>query len=311
MANKRRRSSRIAGLWASAIASGYLFAFSTPAYSKTQELGFGSSSQSSENVQHLQIGDEFQPCDGCPTFVRVPAAPADLRNIRFVSKFELTWRNYLQAVKDGSCTVSNPNRPPFRKPQPDLINAHLDRLEIDWPITVLGPDDVECYIKWLEQKMPLDVEVPTHDEWKWFASSGRPSVRYPWGNDPGQAEEALTGLEGQPFESYTDARRPNGSDLTGREHYFYARYLHALKVGQFPPSPWGLHDLMGNASELTANVEPYIRSDGKADGSYRVITAGGGLIDKRWVEEGVNLKTYTIASDGQYSTYSSVRLVLL
>jgi formylglycine-generating enzyme required for sulfatase activity len=153
--------------------------------------------------------------------------------------------------------------------------------------------------------------VPTFDEWKWFASSGRPSVRYPWGNDPGQAAEALTGLEGELFESSIDARRPNGSDLTGREHYFYARYLHAVKVGQFRPSLWGLHDLMGNASELTSNVEPYVRADGKNDGSYRVIIAGGGFVDKRWVEEGVNLKTYAIAADGQYSTYSSVRLVLL
>ena len=287
--------------FAAAIASACLFSLSLRANSEGR----------SPDIAQLSTGEEFQPCADCPTFVRVPAAPDELRRIQFVSKFELTWRNYLRAVKDGSCIVANRNASPSRKSQPDQINPHLDRFEIDWPITVLGPADVDCYIDWLNKKTSLSVAVPTYDEWKWFASSGRPSVRYPWGNDPKQAVEALTGLQGEPFESDIDARYPDGSNTTGREHYFYLRYLYALKVGQFPPSPWGLHDLMGNAPELTSDIEPHVRNDGRSDESFSVTIVGGGFYDKRWVEEGIGMKSYYIQFDDQYSGYPAVRLVLV
>ena len=288
-------------LFAAAIAAACLFSLSWPANSEN----------SSPDVTQLSTGQEFQPCADCPTFVRVPAAPDELRRIQFVSKFELTWRNYLRAVKDGSCSVSNPNAPPFRKPQPDLISPYLDRFEIDWPITILSPANVDCYIGWLNKKISLSVAVPTYDEWRWFASSGRPSVRYPWGNDPEQGVEALTGLNGEHFESDIDARYPDGSNTTGREHYFYGRYLRALKVGQFPPSPWGLHDLVGNAPELTSDAEPRVRKDGRSDDSFRVTIVGGGFYDKRWVEEGIGMKSFYIQVDDQYSGYPAVRLILV
>lgn len=269
------------------------------------------SALSSADLAELEVGEEYSPCADCPVFVRVPEAPGKLRRVLLVSKFELTWRNYLQAVGDGSCTVKNPNRPPFRRSQPDLINANLDRFNIDWPVTILGPDDVTCYINWLSIRVPAKVVIPTFDEWKWFASAGRPTVRYSWGDDPKQAVGALAPLDGRPYESTVDARRPTGSASTGRDHHLYARYLHALKIGLFQPNPWGLHDLMGNASELTATVEPYVSQDGKRDRNPRVVVAGSGFYDKRWVDEGLDLKIYSIVSDGQYSLFPGVRLIIV
>jgi formylglycine-generating enzyme required for sulfatase activity len=330
VAIKRRRSSRITAIWAAAIAPGYLFAFSTPANSETKELGYGSSSQSGENLEQLQIGEEFQPCEDCPTFVRVPDAPEEMRRIRFVSKYELTWRNYIAAVQDGSCEISNPKWPRNHFGEADRRGslARIDMLKVDWPITVLAPHEIDCYINWLKEKTSIKATLPSFDEWRWFATSGRPSVLYPWGDDPAKAAEwlrnpepNLPNLEG--LLKYSLVMIDVAEDLRasdagvkypdGRKSIkFYSRTLDFFKVGQFPPSPWGLHDLMGNASELTSDVEPFVGSDGIARPRYT--TAGSGFYHREWAREGVNLKRGASAATtgtGHFFASVGVRLVLV
>lgn len=70
---------------------------------------------------------ELSVCEDCPVFVKVAAAPAPLRPIRYVSKFELTWNNYLAAYDGGACTIPNPNAPPQLSGPNDIL-PHLDKL---------------------------------------------------------------------------------------------------------------------------------------------------------------------------------------
>lgn len=303
--------------FAEAIILACLLSFSFPANSEDK----------SSDVAELSTGEEFQPCEGCPTFVRVPDAPKEMRRIRFVSKYELTWRNYIEAVQDGSCGLSNPRWPrnPFGEADRRGSLARIDMLKVDWPITVLGPHEIDCYIGWLEERASIKATLPSFDEWRWFATSGRPSVLYPWGDDPAQAAEWLRNPRPNPEgvmkswlvmidvaenlrASDIGVKYPGGDNSTG----FYANNLDFFKVGQFPPSPWGLHDLMGNASELTSDVEQFVGTDGIARPKYT--TAGSGYYFREWAREGVNLKRGAIAATtrtGHFSASVGVRLVLV
>lgn len=250
---------------------------------------------------HEVSGDTASPaCEGCPEFVSVPPPPDGLRPIIAVAKYELTWNDYLAAVDDGACTIPNPNRPPFFRSGPDDINPNLDWFRIDWPITILDPAEVECYLAWLSDHIGARAAIPTKPEWRWFASAGRPDVRYPWGDDPAAGREMLTGTVGD------DAVKvPWPGQREGRVVH---KYLVAFKVGQGEPNPWGIHDLLGNALELTSTPKPESES---VEGHPSVELAGTSIGDREWADQGFNADFSTVIWDGQYSASPAIRIVLL
>ncbi|MEN7535903.1 formylglycine-generating enzyme family protein [Aurantiacibacter flavus] len=236
-------------------------------------------------------------CEGCPEFVAVPAPPDSLRAIVAVAKYELTWNEYLAAVDDGACTVQNPSRPPFFRSRPDEINPHLEWFRIDWPITILDPVDVHCYLDWLSDRIGVPAVIPTKQEWRWFASAGRSDWRYPWGNDPGAGHEMLANT--------IDDRVVRLPWPGQREARYVDPYLVAFKVGQGEPNPWGLHDLLGNALELTTTIMP------PRGECLSVALAGVSYSDPDWAEEGLDANFSSFICEGQYSAAPAVRLVLI
>ncbi len=251
----------------------------------------------------IEIGAEYQPCEHCPTFVRVPDAPDSLRPIQYVGKYELTWNDYISSVDDGACTIPNPYRPPFYRARPDGISPNLEWFRIDWPITILGPREAVCYADWLSAKSGVVATLPTFDEWRWFATAGNVDWRFPWGNDPIEDAGALYGTDIE-----LDDRLPWPNEA---ERHVVHRYMHAFKVGQFEPNPWGIHDLMGNARELTADIEQNPNVAEREGGSQRVVIAGTNHSDRAWSADGINAKHYALIWGDLYSARVAIRLVLL
>ncbi|WP_199857891.1 SUMF1/EgtB/PvdO family nonheme iron enzyme [Erythrobacter sp. EC-HK427] len=192
----------------------------------------------------VEIGEEFAPCDGCPAFIRVPQSPADLRPITFVSKFELTWNNYWQAVDAGACPAPILGENFGRAIDLNERSELVAQLRLDWPIAELNDAEIECYVAWLESVSGADLALPTVQEWEWFASSGNPSRRFPWGDDIDPTREALStrDLVGIPFASPWSGGRPSADIFP---------HVQGKRVGSFPPSEWGLYDVLGNVTELT------------------------------------------------------------
>ncbi|MEA1013287.1 formylglycine-generating enzyme family protein [Sphingosinicella sp. LY1275] len=258
-----------------------------------------------------QTGVELTLCEDCPVFVRVPDAPASLRPIRYVSKFELTWNNYLAAYDDGACEIPNPNAAP-QTAGPNDILPHLDKYRIDWPVEQLGVADVQCYIDWLEGKTGYDVALPTAREWEWFARAGRKGAKFPWGNEPDARREALGRTE-VPERS----RTPWPFEEGGRE---INRHLSGVKVGLFPPNDWGLHDLMGNVRELTSDTisgEEFLRRNPDSrlaqytrNKGHAVLKGSEWWVDPAWAAEGIDAERYAIIFGNRYSTGVGIRLIL-
>lgn len=243
-------------------------------------------------------------CRDCPEFVLTPSPPADLRKIRYVSKYELTWKNFLASVDAQACPI-----PKVEVLTPGSQHSRYVQIEpadfrLDWPITQLRLVDVECYLHWLNSKTQYKVALPSAKEWEWFARAGNSTARFPWGDDDGVGHEQLYGT---PFDD-ADIAAPAKKGFV-----FPSR-----RVGRFSPNAWGIHDLMGNVRELTSNVlssEEWagkFPSDLPASSKYsRVVLKGSDAWNRHWAKDGINLDFYAIISNGRYSTDVGVRLILI
>jgi formylglycine-generating enzyme required for sulfatase activity len=219
---------------------------------------------------------DFQPCENCPVFVRVPDTPSELREIQYVAKYELTWSDYLKSVDDGVCTFPG---------QQELAAAGFseipESLRMHWTITRLTLGQVDCFKDWLSSKSDLNFDVPTHDEWKWFARAGV-STKYPWGDEPDASKASVNG---------TVAAVP-GHKIYPNSYRLYPPEVKGIDpicgpVGQFSSNSWGLHDIVGLHQELTSTTidrYEYHRSRGleipQWKGQAGRFLAGGSCFDR-------------------------------
>lgn len=250
-------------------------------------------------------------CEGCPTFVPVPAS--DTTPITHVAQYELTWNQYLVAVDSGVCPL-----PPLfdRRFQPFTIaidSPLFSEFRRDYAISNLRPSDVQCYIDWLSKRIGATVRLPTYREWEWFARSGAPNRRFPWGNEEDPTREALV--------------RQYVRDVLHQPHVnpvTEVRVSHIIlgtHVGLFPPTEWGLYDLLGNVPELTsdvitpANVARYreeldmpirLRGDQHRIIKGQVLLVGG---TESW-RAGISHTSLVSEADNAFSFSAGVRLVL-
>jgi hypothetical protein len=259
------------------------------------------------------IGSEIQPCEDCPTFVRVPDAPDGLRPIRYVSKFELTWKNYLKSVDDGTCEL--PKRTSWGRDNTPILpdDPLVNRLRIDWAISNIGDIEIGCYQNWITRKTGFRPVLPSYLEWEWFARSGVPDRKYPWGDRPDGAMEALEiGLVRDTLRNVE-----NRFDF----HPRMRRFMFGTRVGLFPATEWGLHDMLGNVPELTSdvitpvNVDEYNKRLGTnfrpQNRNFRLMKGyrlSSGT--KNW-KQGIARSNFLGISAISYSTSVGIRFVLI
>lgn len=106
------------------------------------------------------------------------------------------------------------------------------------PVTHISWDDAQGYVHWLSQETGQNYRLPTEAQWE-FAARGGSSTTFFWGNDPSQAcfyanvaDQAALRQD----EKWLSVSCEDG--FTG-----------PAPVGQFPPNPYGLYDMIGNVWE--------------------------------------------------------------
>lgn len=91
-------------------------------------------------------------------------------------------------------------------------------LPLDWPVYVTH-DEADAYARWIGKRLPSEAEYHRAA----FGDDGR---KYPWGDEP------------------PDASRGN----------FDFAHWDPVPVGCYPPSPFGVYDLIGNGWEWTSTT---------------------------------------------------------
>lgn len=192
--------------------------------------------------------------DGAPAVV-VPAGPFTMGDDEesprrevyvgafYLDRYEVTTARYARFLE-----ATGSVRPPDGWETLDLARSG------ELPVTGVDWHDAKAYCQWAGRRLP------TEAEWE-KAARGTDARRYPWGN-------ASPTLDHANFQ--------NTSPLA------YDGGLAAVGTHPAGRSPYGVHDLAGNAAEWVADwyAEGFVRGDvrdpiGPANGTGRVIRGGG------------------------------------
>jgi formylglycine-generating enzyme required for sulfatase activity len=146
-----------------------------------------------------------------------------------IGKYEVTFAEWDLCFEAGGCTY----RPKDRR------WGRGDR-----PVIYVGRADAEQYVDWLIETTGQRYRLPSEAEWEYAARAGTATARY-WGDEIGNGMAVCDGCG-----SRWDKRR-------------------TAPVGSFPPNPFGLHDMLGNVREWTADCWSPGNSDAPRDGSAR------------------------------------------
>lgn len=141
------------------------------------------------------------------------------------------------------------------------------------PVLNVTWNDAIALAQWLSKKEGVVYRLPTEAEWEYACRAGT-TTRYPGTDDP----RALTAI-GNTFDRDAAAHWPAWRDqaVEGSDgHAFTA------PVGRFAPNAFGLHDMVGNAWEWTADWydetyyarSPEVDPQGPADGRVKVRRGG-------------------------------------
>lgn len=208
--------------------------------------------------QKLKPGDIFRDCEACPEMVVVPAglylmgsdkykSEKPKRLIRFrkafaIGRFETTHDEWQACLDAAGC-----------KHKPHDHKWGTNRM----PVINVSHAMVQNYAKWLSKKTRQTYRLPSEAEWEYVARAG--SKKNYWFGD-------LVG------ENRVNCRKC-GSPWSG---------IGNAPVGSFPPNPWGVYDMHGNAFEWVedcwhpnyegAPKSSAARTDGKCH--FRVIRGG-------------------------------------
>ena len=142
----------------------------------------------------------------------------------------------------------------------------------DMPVVCVGHDDARAYAAWLSRVSGKAYRLPSEAEWEYAARAGSRGI-YPWGSN------ADLGCE-----------HANAYDRSARRQLDFGwgyvdcedGYAELAPVARFKPNAWGLHDMIGNVWEWTADCYRETYEATPRDGS----AVAGGFECAKWTVRG-------------------------
>jgi formylglycine-generating enzyme required for sulfatase activity len=253
-----------------------------------------------EQERALRPMDRFRECGGCPEMVVIPEGAfmmgsskgegdgdevgpngrplrVTIRAPYALGRFIVTVGEYLRCVAEQGCAP-----PAWQEPgSPYNIatgnDSHFKRLgdaltDARHPIVGVSWSNAQSFVGWLNAKLALPrarrYRLPSEAEWERAARGGYEGRKYFWGNEFNASAANATGEGGADKWTYTSP------------------------VGSFPPNPYGLYDIHGNAWQWIedcyhmsyATMPAVVRDTGipwtsACDDAGRRVLRGGSWID--------------------------------
>jgi formylglycine-generating enzyme required for sulfatase activity len=190
------------------------------------------------------VGRLLRDCPDCPELVVVPAGQAHLGEkwtrsfievtikVPFaVGKFEVTFAEMDACFDEGGCS---------QRPDDDTIfrwgRGRQPAINVSWA-------DAQEYVAWLSRKTGKSYRLLSEAEWEYAAQAGT-------------GREAVA-------EKGADQVNCRGCESRGKPR------SEPKPVGSFAANAFGLHDMLGNVSEWTADCWNMALSNEQADGRAR------------------------------------------
>jgi len=159
----------------------------------------------------------------------LPVRPKDRAVAPFrLAVYETTWQQYLEAVREAGCPMpANGWEEPIEAPTGNLMDHY--------PVTGVTGDGVECYIRWVNQTTGRQFRLPSPEEWL-VAAESAPETPLNWTTAEERSADRTPQIAADPRKAVK------------------ARVVRPVGRGQ--PTPDGIYDLEGNASEQTSMMRP-------------------------------------------------------
>ena len=216
-----------------------------------------------DDPQARHAGEVFQDCALAPGIVVVPAGrfamgsaaddpmrlPDDLPlqeatvEASFaIGVYEVTQLEWMTCVRAGACRALDDDG--WRAP--------------DLPVSNIGWDTAHQYLSWLSDATGQSYRLPTEVEWEHAARAGTRTTWY-WGDDPALTCE---------HENILSSGAESAAARVGTGLFTPAPCADGFEVfapvGSFLPNAFGVHDTLGNVSEVVGDCYSYSPSDASA-----------------------------------------------
>ena len=267
---------------------------------------------------HAQTNQElFRDCSKCPEMVVVPAGRAligaseqettaesvppdyasrerpqvivSIAKSFAVGKFEITRGEYARFIASSGympasgCAVWDFPKGKFAEDSgKSWQNPGFEQSDTE-PVVCVSFDDALAYVGWLSNVTSKQYRLLSETEWEYAARGGTTTSRS-WGDDRAQACQ---------FASVFDiAAATKVGMVKGDNGQFPCDdgFIYTAPVGSFPSNGFGLHDMLGNASEWVMDCFNATHEGVARDGVARLtgnceqrITRGGAWSGKPWI----------------------------
>ena len=246
----------------------------------------------------LAVGEVFRDCPACPEMVVLPAGRFDMGSPAnetgragdegpvhrveiarpfAMGRYEVTFAQWDLCVASGGCSH-----------HPDDNGWGRD----DRPVINVSWHDAREYIVWLSSLTGRPYRLPSEAEWEYAARAGTATAR-PWGDGIGDGRANCDGC---------------GGDWDGAQ---------TAPVGRFPANGFGLHDMLGNVWEDTADCWHGDYRGAPTDGSVwqggdcrrRVMRGGGWSVRPAYVRSANRHGGYADRRDSAYGGFRVARSI--
>ena len=159
------------------------------------------------------------------------------------------------------------------------------------PVTCVSWNDAQAYVSWLSNKTGNQYRLLTEAEWEYAARAGSPETRF-WGEDSRQLCRHANGADLKTLSVMSEAGNWPAAACDDGHPY-------TAPVGSYLPNGFGLHDMLGNVAEWTADCWNANYRGAATDGSawmtgdcdLRAVRGGG------WDEASASLRSaYRVGS---------------
>lgn len=139
----------------------------------------------------------------------------------------------------------------------------------DHPVVNVTWNDAVAFCAWLSAREGATYRLPTDAEWEYACRAGTRTTNYA-SDDPEDLAMIANSADGLCRRAYPDRETIAGED----------GYLYTAPVGSYRANAWGLHDMLGNVWEWTADWHGPVGTDeqtdptGPATGTDRNIKGG-------------------------------------
>lgn len=159
----------------------------------------------------------------------LPLHPVTIARAFWMGKYPMTWGQYATFVSETGARDKSWQSPGFPRDKQDPAR---------YPVVNVSYGDAQAFVEWLSAKTGQHYHLPSEAQWEYAARAGTNTAR-PWGDDAGKPDE----------------------------HAHFEVSTGTCPVGLFEPNLFGLHDMLGNVWEWTADPWHDDYKGAPADGS--------------------------------------------